>query len=197
MMLDHEEMRRPLPLSALAAWRLVLLAVVTVLVPRSAPGQTRQPPFPAPSVDNQDGPRTPDGRVFDEEATSEHLTFDESVRRALSRNPTAVQAQEEVRRFHALMEQVRASSLPTLIGLGTYTRLDSDRVSGGAVVLPKNGLNLNVTLDAPLLYPKGWVQWGQASDQVDVAVADEADVRRTIAVSAARAYLTITQKRLL
>ncbi len=96
------------------------------------------------------------------------------------------------------MEEVRASSLPTLIGLGTYTRLDHDRTSGGEVVLPKSGLNLNVTLDAPLLYPKGWVQWGQAGDQVEVAVAAEADVRRTIAVSTGRAYLTIiTQKRLL
>jgi outer membrane protein TolC len=42
------------------------------------------------------------------------------------------------------------------------------------------------------------VQWGQAGDQVDVAQANEADVRRTIAVSTARAYLTIiTEKRLL
>jgi outer membrane protein TolC len=196
MLLDHEETRRS-P-SREGAKRVVLLAVVALLIPRSAPGQTPPPPAPAPSFDSQDAPRLPGGRVFDEEATAEHITFDESVRRALSRNPTAVQAQEEVRRFHALMEQVRASSLPTLIGLGSYTRLDSDRVSGGAVVVPKSGLNLNVTLDAPLLYPKGWVQWGQASDQVDVAVADEADVRRTIAVSAARAYLTIiTQKRLL
>src|ERR1700722_18947840 len=109
MMLDHEEKRGPVPRGASAAWRLVLVAVVTLLVPRSAPGQTRQPLAPAPSVDGQDGPRTPDGRVFDEETTAEQLTFAESVRRALSRNPTAVQAQEEVRRFHALMEQVRAS----------------------------------------------------------------------------------------
>jgi outer membrane protein TolC len=146
----------------------------------------------------QDAPRPPEARVFDEESAAEHLTFDESIRRALSRNPTAAQAREEVQRFHALMEEVRASSLPTLIGVGTYTRLDHDRSSNGVVVVPKSGLNLDVTLDAPLLYPKGWVQWGQASDQVDVAVATEADVRRTIAVSTGRAYLTIiTQKRLL
>jgi outer membrane protein TolC len=96
------------------------------------------------------------------------------------------------------MEEVRAASLPTLTGLGTYTRLDHDRISAGEIILPKSALNLNVTLDAPLIHPKGWAEWGQAGDQVDVAVAGEADVRRTIAVSAARAYLTIiTQKRLL
>jgi outer membrane protein TolC len=182
----------------LAAWRLSALVVATLLVPLPARGQTSPPLAPATAITGQDAPRPPEVRIFGEETAAEHLTFDESVRRALARNPTAVQAQEEVQRFHALMEEVRASSLPTLIGVGTYTRLDHDRTSSGVVVLPKSALNLNVTLDAPLLYPKGWVQWGQASDQVDVAVATEADVRRTIAVSTGRAYLTIiTQKRLL
>jgi outer membrane protein TolC len=183
----------------LAAWRLSAWLVAPFLIPVPARGQTSPPVSLAPpSADSRDAPRPPEARIFDEETAAEHLTFDESIRRALSRNPTAAQAQQEVRRFHALMEEVRASSLPSLIGLGTYTRLDHDRISGGEVVLPKSGLNLNVTLDAPLLYPKGWVQWGQASDQVEVAVAAEADVRRTIAVSTGRAYLTIiTQKRLL
>jgi outer membrane protein TolC len=175
----------------------VTLTLVVLLLPVRARAQVSAVPSP-PSSESRDGPRPPEPRVFSEETGAEHLTFDESVRRALSRNPTALEAQEEVQRFLALMEQVRASSLPTLSGLGTYTRLDHDRISSGAVVLPKSGLNLDVTLDAPLIYPKGWVQWGQASDAVDVAAANDADVRRTIAVSTARAYLTIiTQKRLL
>src|SRR5271163_4352741 len=132
------------------------------------------------------------------EPPEEIVTFDDAVQRALSRNPTALQATDEVRRFHALMEQVRASSLPTLYGYGTYTRLDADRVSDGNVTDPLGQLNLNATLNVPIIEPKNWVLWGQAGDQIDVARANEADIRRTIATSTARAYLTIiTQKRLL
>jgi outer membrane protein len=127
------------------------------------------------------------------------------VKRALDRNPTARQAAEEIRRYHALMEEVRAASLPTLYGTGTYTQLDGARVQadpaapgGVSTVLPQNSLNLAATLNVPLIYPHGWVQWKQAEDLVDVARANAADVRRTLAVTTARAYLAIiTQKRLL
>jgi hypothetical protein len=45
---------------------------------------------------------------------------------------------------------------------------------------------------------EGWALWSQAGDQVDVARLDAADVRRTVAVATARAYLeVIAQKRLL
>jgi outer membrane protein TolC len=93
----------------------------------------------------------------------ERVSFGEAVRRALARNPTARQAFDEVNRNHALMEEVRAASLPTLNGYGTYTRIDHSRVQNGAVLLAAGELNLNVTLDAPLISPKTWVQWGQAS----------------------------------
>ncbi len=126
------------------------------------------------------------------------VTFDEAVRRALARNPTALEAQEEVHRFHALMEAVRASSLPVLNAYATYTRIDHDRVSNGVVFTPVGSLNVSAVLNAPLIYPRGWLTWSEASDQVDVARANEADVRRTVAVATARGYLTIiTQKRLL
>jgi outer membrane protein len=178
-----------------SGWKLAFILAFALLVPLRARAQTSPPPA---STAGSETPRLPEPRVFDGPAITEHLTFDESVRRALSRNPTALQAREEVDRFHALMEEVRASSLPTLTGLGTYTRLDHDRISAGEIILPRSALNLNVTLDAPLIHPKAWAAWGQAGDQVDVAVDEEADVRRTIAVSTARAYLTIiTQKRLL
>src|SRR5262249_30215973 len=121
-----------------------------------------------------------------------------SIRRALARNPTALQAAEEIRRYHALMEEVRTTSLPTLAGIGTYTKLDAARMSGTTLVTPDSALNLNLTLNVPLIVPHAWTQWGQASDQVDVARFNAADVRRTVAVSTARAYLAVVaQKRLL
>jgi outer membrane protein len=133
----------------------------------------------------------------------EKVTFNAAVKRALDRNPTSLQAAEEIRRYHALMEEVRASSLPTLNGIGTYTHLDGNRTALGPtgqpeVAVPQNGVNLSLVLSAPLVNPRGWVQWGQAADQIDVARANAADIRRTLAVTTARAYLAIiTQKRLL
>ncbi len=125
------------------------------------------------------------------------MTFDVAVKRALDRNPTAKIADAEIQRARALMQEDRASSLPTLNAIGTYTKLDHERLSNGVVALPGSSLNANVTLTAPLIYPRGWVQWSQAGDQIDVARANAADVRRTLAVTTARAYITVlTQKRL-
>ncbi len=156
-------------------------------------------PAPIPSLPPLDGPRPPAEAVLPSDETRvEHVTFDDAVARALARNPSVGEAVEEVRRFRALMEQVRSASLPTVNGYATYTRLDHDRVSSGVVTVPAGGLNMNVTLNAPLIYPRGWLTWSEASDEVDVAKANEKDVRRTVAVSTARAYLAIlTQRRLL
>src|ERR1700679_2187453 len=67
-----------------------------------------------------DPPRPPQQTVVveSEDVRLEALTFDGAVQRALARNPTNKEAIEEVRRVHALMEEVRAASLPTLTGNG-------------------------------------------------------------------------------
>jgi outer membrane protein TolC len=167
--------------------------------PPAQPAPAASSPPPPAALAPLDAPRPPSPTILaSDETPVEHVTFDAAVARALARNPTAREAVEEVRRFHALMEEVRATSMPTLYGYATYTRLDHDRISGGTVAIPVGGLNVNATLDAPLLYPRGWLSWSEASDQVDVARANEKDVRRTVAVSTGRAYLAIlTQRRLL
>ncbi len=165
----------------------------------SPPAFAQGTPPPAPAAPNDDVPRLPARRALGpEETTLERVTFDGAVKRALSRNPTALQAAEEIRRYHALMEEVRSASLPTLYAAGSYTRLDGDRDAlPGVVSIPKSLLVVNATLSVPLVYPRSWAQWGQAKDQVDVARANAADVRRTLAVETGRAYLTvITQKSL-
>lgn len=191
-------LRTPLAASAIAGRSLRPLTLAVSLTTLAAPAAAQSAP-PVVATPAFDVPRPPalaalgtDGPV------GERLTFDAAVRRALDRNPTARQAAEEIRRYHALMEEVRASSLPTLYGSATYTRLDGNRTAGGVVVTPQDGIYATATLNAPLVNPRGWVQWGQAKDQVDVARANAADVRRTLAVATGRAYLTIiAQKRLL
>jgi outer membrane protein TolC len=128
------------------------------------------------------------------------VRFDEAIRRALEANPTARVAAEEIRHAEALMEQARAASLPTLNATGTYMRLDNDRVQPGTstVVLAKDSLNLNALLTVPIVSPKAWAQWRHAKENIDVARASGADVRRILGLSVGRAYLAvIAEKRLL
>jgi outer membrane protein TolC len=148
----------------------------------------------------------------------EAVDFDEAVRRATERSPTAQLAAQEVRRVEGLLWQVRSGSLPLLTASATYTRIDGERttralVPSGAPVstappvfdqvtsktvrtAPESQNNQNLTLSAPLFAPSRWYQWAHASDQVDVTRASQRDVRRLVALNAARAYLTIiSQKR--
>lgn len=145
-----------------------------------------------------DAPNAPPQGAEVGEPAGETLTFDAAIKRALERNPTALQAAAEIRRYRALVEEVRALSLPTLAAVGGYTRLDANRTAGGVVLEPESGINLSATLTVPIINARGWVQWQQAEDRVDVAGLNATDVRRVLAVNTARACLNvITQKRLL
>jgi len=129
---------------------------------------------------------------------AERVTFDEAVRLALARNAATQVSLLEIRRAEGLLSEARSGSLPTIVGNGTYTRLDSNRVLNGAVILSKHQLNLNAVGTLPLLVPNRWAQWSHGSDNLDAAKASDADVRRQTAITAGRAYLSIVaQKRVL
>jgi outer membrane protein TolC len=68
--------------------------------------------------------------------------------------------------------------------------------ASGAVVAAKDQEAASAALSVPLLAPSRWAAWAHAAEQVDVARASEADVRRTALITTARAYLAIlAQKR--
>jgi outer membrane protein TolC len=147
----------------------------------------------------------------------EAVDFDEAVRRAMARAPTARLAAEDVKRIEALLWETRASSLPLLTANASYLRIDAERDTQALVpagpptgnppvftsvtpitirASPVQQNNANLSLSAPLFAPSRWYQWSHAGDQVDVARASERDVRRVVSLTAARAYLTIiAQKR--
>ncbi len=126
------------------------------------------------------------------------IALKDAIGTALARNPTAVVAYAEIRRAQAIVEQVRSGALPTLYGTLAYTQLDSARVYAGAVQLPASAFQANALLTVPLVVPKPWAQWSQATDQVDAARLSAQDTRRLVAVAVARAYLTIVaQKRVI
>src|SRR5262249_7677286 len=107
----------------------------------------------------------------------------------------------------ALVRQARAAWLPTLVGVGTYTRLDSDRVFPGApatatspatpakVLSPKDSLNANLTLTVPIIVPQKWAAWSHAKYDAEAMRSTSGDVKRQVAVATGRAYLSIVAQR--
>jgi outer membrane protein TolC len=86
------------------------------------------------------------------------VTFEDAIQRATSHNPTFEVAYAELRRAQALVEQARASWLPTLNANATYTRLDAARQIGTTVAAGQDNFNANLTLTVPIIAPRGWVQ---------------------------------------
>jgi outer membrane protein TolC len=127
----------------------------------------------------------------------ETVGFSQAVERALAQHLALVLAGEDVARADAVTAQVRAGSLPTLGVNGTYTRLDADRVLSGRVIAGRDQVSGNVTLSVPLATAR-WAQWWRASRAADVSRTQVEDVRRQVAVAAARAWLAVLgQKRVL
>jgi outer membrane protein TolC len=145
----------------------------------------------------------------------EKLSLTEAIRRALARHPTAVVAAQEVERSQALLAQARSGSLPSLVLSGSLVRLDGDRVLAGAgplvsgqvegdrvtsfiygppvsrIIAGKNQQAASLTLNVPLVAPRAWTTWSEASMNLAAVKAVGEDTRRTLAVSVARAYLAI------
>jgi outer membrane protein TolC len=122
----------------------------------------------------------------------------DAVQQAVARNPTALVAYEEIARAVALVEETRAASLPTLNAVGAYVHLEGIFGAQVPAIAVADQLSANLTLSVPIVAPKSWAQWSHASDNVTAARASAADVRRTVAVAVARAYLTIVaQKRVI
>ncbi len=124
---------------------------------------------------------------------AERLRLPEAVRRALDRNPSVAVARLEIERAEALVKEARSGYYPLLNLNATYTRLDHDRrISGsGAVVASGNQLTANVTLTAPLISAPAWANASHAEGTVRIADASAVDVRRQVAQSTARAFLTV------
>jgi outer membrane protein TolC len=119
------------------------------------------------------------------------VTWQQAIDKALARNPSAVVARQEIARADGLVREARAGWLPLLSANGSYTRLDSARLLGGAVVTPQDQWNGNLQLTVPLIAPTGWMNDVHAQDARTVATVSAADVRRQIAAAVGRAYLTV------
>lgn len=147
--------------------------------PRDARAQQAPPPAPVPT-----------------DAALERIPLREALARALRKNPSLAVAAADVRRAAALVEQVRAVALPTLVGNGTYTRLDDDRRLDTQVFVPADQISANFTLTVPILQPARWAAWARSRDEKQLAAISATEARRQLVLLVVNAYLTVvTQHR--
>lgn len=121
----------------------------------------------------------------------ERLTFDETVARATSRNPSVGEAAQAILSAEALLGEAKSVFLPLAYGSVGTAVLDSARGFGGNVVQPQTQTAFAATVSYPLLAATRWAEKNQAADRVATAVAAAQEVRRQVAVSAAQAYLAV------
>ncbi|MGE3885565.1 MAG: multidrug efflux RND transporter permease subunit [Vicinamibacterales bacterium] len=125
------------------------------------------------------------------------VSFDQAVAAAVDQNLAVRIVANNVLRAEALLQQVRASTMPFVNVSVVNSTLDGDRGFDGLVVQPQNQWTLAPTVGMPVLAATAWAARAQQADRIEIARLDTADVRRQVAVSAATAYLAvITQKRL-
>ncbi len=128
-------------------------------------------------------------------ADPEAIGFEAAVQRALGHHPAMRVAEQDVSRAMAQLEQVRAPSLPTLMANGNFTALsprEATQLQGGQAPL-QNGTQgtANLQLAVPLLNTPRWANWYRAAQSVDAVRATANDVKRQVAVGAARAWLAV------
>ena len=124
-------------------------------------------------------------------APVERVGLDAAVERAVARAPAVRIARQDTLRAQSLVEQARAPALPSLSASGGYTLLDADRTFQGRVVLARQQLAGSLQVAVPLLNSPRWAGWYRASRAADAAEASAAEVRRQVAVTAARAWLSV------
>lgn len=130
--------------------------------------------------------------------TLESITFEEAIRRATTANPSIQQAATGIMRAEALLQQVRARLLPSVDASFTTNVIDPVVSFSGQSINPRVQTVTTGSIAVPILTSARWAERAQAGDQILVAQASAADVRRQVALATAEAYLAvITQKRVL
>ena len=127
--------------------------------------------------------------------TVESVTFAQAIDRATKNNPTIAQAAADIMRAEAILQQVRASSLPSINATLATNVIEPVTSFAGASIIPRAQTQTLGAVSIPLLTPVAWAQRTQAADQVFVSQQNESDVRRQVAVATAQSYLAIITSR--
>jgi outer membrane protein TolC len=125
----------------------------------------------------------------------ETVTFEDAVQRAVMNHPTVQQAAAGILRAEAILQQVRARSLPTVDAGFTTNVIDPVTQFSGASINPRTQTVTTAEVAVPLLTPVRWAERAQAEDDVLVSLRGADDARRAVAVAAGEAYLQIIAMR--
>lgn len=117
-------------------------------------------------------------------AMTEPVGFREAIARALEQQPQARSARATIGLAEGHRDEVRAESLPHLSMQLSHLWLEA------------NATRLSSTLGAavltvPLVQPRAWANWAEATHEVGVAKSEAAEVRRQVALTAGRAWISV------
>jgi outer membrane protein TolC len=124
-------------------------------------------------------------------APVERLTLQEAIQRAVEANPTVAEARAGILRAEALLQQVRAGTLPFVTGTAFTTTINEARRFEDVDVTPQTLFQGSIDVGMPVLAATRWAARTQATDQLRIAEVNVEEVRRQLAIAAAEAYLTI------
>ncbi len=128
----------------------------------------------------------------------ETVTFEDAVQRAIKTHPTGQQAAAGILRADAILQQVRARSLPVVDATFSTNIIDPVTEFSGSTINPRTQTVTTAGLSVPLFMPVRWAERTQAEDEVAVSLRSADETRRAVAVAAGEAYLAIiTQRRVL
>src|SRR5688572_9541065 len=125
----------------------------------------------------------------------ERVTFDDAIRRAVAMHPTVQEAAAGVLRANAILQQVRARSLPTVDASFATNVIHPVTSFEGTSIVPRTQTITAGGLTVPLFAPVRWAERAQAADQVNVSQRAQDDARRAVALAAGQAYLTVIAQR--
>jgi outer membrane protein TolC len=125
----------------------------------------------------------------------DHVTFQQAIERATTKNPTVAVAAAGILRAEGLLQQARAATRPFVNASVVTTTLNTGVEFEGAVVTPRNQVTATLTADMPIVAAGAWARRTQAMDAKGIAELSVADTRRQVALAAADAYLTILAQR--
>lgn len=125
------------------------------------------------------------------QTTLQQVTFEEAVKLATDRHPTAGQAAQAILRAEALLDQARSVFRPSVYGTVATTMLNEARGFDDNIFLPRTQTAFNATVSYPFLAAARWAQKNQAADQVATARISAEETRRHVALTAAQSYLAV------
>jgi outer membrane protein TolC len=126
---------------------------------------------------------------------AERVTFEEAIRRAVEKNPSAALAAAGILRAEGLLLDARSASRLQVNGTVTTTTLNTGVEFQGTTVTPRNSLLATGDIRMPLFAPARWARIAQARDTKAVAEANAEEIRRQTSLATADAYLTIIARR--